>query len=209
MNINEIANLATSTIKPNKNSAWNYLRNIIEDSAAEPDSREAQALASLYRYFLPLPGKVVKTPEDWCKKAIGQNDVRYYLNFLYSDGNRLMGCDGHRLHIFQTIKYKPGYYDLALEKIDDKGTYPNVERVIPKQKGREMNLSSITGGKVKMVDSKEAINVKGAWVNHKYFLEAIAGFNPEEKIRFYNRDAHSALKIEQGDKLAVVMPMRI
>ena len=210
MDINQIANQASQISNVTKRAAWGAIRELIDLSEnLEEDSRQARSLAELYRYFMPLPGKTVKTAEDWCKKAVGKKDIRTYLNFLYSDGSRLIGCDGHRLHIIETTDYKAGYYDMALNPVEDKGRYPNVDRVIPAQKGREIRLSTITGGKIEVYDKGEAINVKGAWVNRKYFNEAIAGFDPEKLIRYYNEGELKPIKLQQGERLAVVMPMRV
>ncbi len=213
MQIDEIANLASQIPNVTKRAAWHSLRNLIELSEnLEIDSKQAACLADLYRHFLPLPGKVIKTSEDWCIKALGKADIRSYLNWLYSDGSRLIGCDGHRLHVFETTDYKPGYYDQALNPIEDKGRYPDIDRVIPAQKGREIKLKTITGGEIKLSDhvsgKVEMVNVRGSWVNRKYFEEAIAGFDPDKLVRYYNASDASALKIQQGERLAVVMPMR-
>lgn len=120
----EIATAAVQLKKPNKNDAHSLVLALAKQYGIPADE-----IAPLYTYFMPLIPAKAKTPEQWVGKAMGVRDVRYYLNFYYSDGTRLICTDGHRLHLMPTTLAE-GFYDKALNAVNTQGRYPDVDRVI-------------------------------------------------------------------------------
>ena len=120
----KIATAAVRLKKPNKNDAQELVLQLSEQYGIP-----AEEIAPLYTYFMPPVPAKPKTTEQWVGKAVGKKDVRYYLNFYYSDGKRLVGCDGSRIHLMPT-DLPEGFYDRALNAVGEQGRYPDVDRVI-------------------------------------------------------------------------------
>lgn len=124
--ITDVATRAASIRKPSKTAAFELLVGLIENG----DLTDEVIAAHLYAFFQPgIPAKP-KTPEQWVARAVAVKDVRFDLNYLYSDGKRLMGMDGHRLHIIPTER-PAGYYDKQLSPVVVDHPYVDVDRVIP------------------------------------------------------------------------------
>lgn len=134
MNITEIATLASKSKKPNKQAAFDKLIELCETYDIS-----ATDAAPLYSYFMPPIPATPKTPEQWVAKARGKKDVRFYLNFMYSDGNNLIATDGHRLHMIPT-NLEQGYYDDQINKLDDQGRFPDVSVFFVDGKDRIINI---------------------------------------------------------------------
>jgi len=132
--------------KASKKDAYATVCNLIEGmKLTEPD------LAALYSYFMPVAPAVCKTPEQWVARAMGDRDVRAYLNYVYSDGERIVATDGHRMHSWKTDKYPAGYYDKMMNPVDVEYKYPDVGRVIPKR-CRQDRRSEFEIGDLEVVD---------------------------------------------------------
>lgn len=126
----------------NKKEAFDYVTELLHN---DPGNAE---LASLYLHFAPKPPKEAKTAEQWVAQAVGIKDVRFYLNYLYSDGVSLYATNGHILKWCPTDK-PVGYYCPmtfnTVEGVDAK--YPDTARVIPplsKEGKRVFDLSNHT-----------------------------------------------------------------
>jgi len=126
------------TLSPNlkqysRKDAAELLRERIHQ--ADDDNSETVTLSRgeaerLYKQYLPkLPARA-KTAEQWAAKAVtGARDCRYYLQYLYSDGENLIATDGHRLHRVKTTSYAPGFYcPKSFNPVDVDVKYPDCER---------------------------------------------------------------------------------
>lgn len=123
------------------------------ERGATPTKEELQRLIL---HFAPSVPSKPKTPEQWVARAVGIKDVRTYINYLYSDGVRLVATDGSRAHWCPTTLAQ-GYYEprtLLPVALEDK--YPDIDRVIPKESTRPVVLSgdTLTGAKVQVVSLK-------------------------------------------------------
>lgn len=131
-NLNKIATLASKLHKkPNKAECYDVVKKLIESPHSIAIIADVE-LAVLYQFFTPAKSKKAKSVIDWCQRAVAKEDLRGYLNYLYSDGTDLFGCDGHRAHIARNMCLAKGFYDkngCLLD--DDKGTYPDIARVCP------------------------------------------------------------------------------
>jgi hypothetical protein len=106
------------------------------------------------------------------KKAamfMAKKDTRHYLQYIYSDGSRLIASDGHTL-ITIDAAYPPGFYNAAGQKVEepDFARYPDVDRVIPKKQGKPVNLadgeSSLSDGK----KPEKLLRINGTAFAQKY-----------------------------------------
>lgn len=72
---------------------------------------------------------------------IGKKDVRYYLNYIYSNGEELIGSNGHVL-----IKVKhvidSGFYTKEKVKIDMDTKYPNFDKAFNQPLTTEIDIDS-------------------------------------------------------------------
>ena len=93
-------------------------------------------LEAIFKYFLPSTSKrPAKTAEQWVAKACAPKDEqRLHLQYLYSDGRRLMGCDGHRLHWIKTNEPQGFYCPLSFMPIDSDAKPIKINKLIPKYK---------------------------------------------------------------------------
>ena len=197
-----IARLAANlSKKPNKTYAFNVVLDIIESYGAT----DAQ-LASLYAFFLP-PVTKIKGPFDWLIKARSEKDVRYYLNHVYSDGERTMATDGHRLHVINE-KRKPGWYDDNDQLIHDPewAKYPNVDQVLPCS-GSSFTLK-VKDLPIHTVDLKTQLYVMpDGWGMNKKYIDEACGLSPDHKV-IYFKDSQKC-KVIYDDAEAVIMARKI
>jgi len=155
---------------------------IAQDSKRREEYFRVTQIESLLKYFLPASPAVPKTPEQWCAKAVaGKNDVRYYLRYLYSDGSRLVGTDGHRMHLTSTDWAEGFYCPKTGARVDIDAKYPDIGHVLNFERP---NLQTVVmadletkllppptiGGKKAVVAIKIA---EGLWVQEQYLKQAV------------------------------------
>jgi len=205
-------NLANiSATKPNKLVALSLVKDL---GNGKLDDRQKQlALAQLYQFFIPNAPSKPKTAEQWIYKSLAKKDVRYYLNYLYSDGSSLVATDGHRLHVVHNMDYPKGSYDKAMSLIDDQvaGKFPEWERVIPKDKGRlkvqfeDLELKIDDNGKIHFYKVYFNSELKVA-INKKYLDDALSFLdNPRVSI---GSESDSIL-LTDDSRQAVIMPIKM
>jgi len=211
MDINKIARLSADSKKPAKTDAFNQLKRVIELSG---DSA-ALELADLYAFFTPTISKP-KTLFQWAVKAHGIKDVRHYINFVYSDGKRLLSTDGHRAHIVDDVISPIGFYSNngALVHDNDYGEFPNIDKIMPDINDmRPINLSDM-----ELIDIDSHAKATQAYkltkdigFNAKYLREALSFGDMKIFItrnKFDNlRDCKMLLISE--DRTAIIMPVRL
>jgi hypothetical protein len=128
--MNAILQEAARVKLPSKDAIEKILSGYVREEKTELTQTD---LAKVYAFFL-AGSKTAKTdPEKWVAQAVaGNKDIRPYLHRVYSDGSRLIGCDGNRLHWIETDRPK-GYYDSKTLLADDTCNirYPDIDRIIP------------------------------------------------------------------------------
>jgi len=205
MNINDIATLATKVRKPTERKAFRVIREMIENDSDEINIEESLAL--LYSYFLPPLAKP-KTPEQWLMLAMGKTDIRFYLNYCYSDGKNFIASDGHRAHLMKTDKPK-GFYNSAGDLVEVGHKYPSIYNIIPK--GRAKKLPDdikvvVTEGSG--YQSPTATNIHNdTYVQTEYLNDALSLGG---KVKYFNADRSSAVRLDFDDgRKAMIMPVRV
>lgn len=160
--------LHTDIKKVNKAEAFAMVRYAMEHN--EPI--QGDALECLYKHFAPAIPKNVKEPWQWAAKAVAKKDVREVLNYLYSDGSRLIGCDGHRLHVIPSDLPK-GYYDTkTCDPVDHDSVYPDIDRVIPADLMGPYHLENYQT--VEVLDGNPCVDIDGMYFNQKYVNDGVA-----------------------------------
>jgi len=197
--------------KPKKDTCVRHIIDLING-----EELTDQNLAELYKFFMPPIPKAKKTPEQWVATAIGDKDVRFYLNYVYVDKEWVIGSNGHHLHrVHNDNNLEPGYYlpspaggqGIVLAEPPDFATYPQVESVIPASKkggvkftvdDLEINKEQLAAGSSKMVDvykfPKRLIGDERISINYGYLndLIAIPGFDDAE-LCVYPKKGYVAL----------------
>lgn len=210
MELNNIAQLAYRMAPKDKNrdAVYEIAMKLIEDK-----SLSEHEIAVLYAQGLDSRPAKPRKPEKWVANAVAKDDIREYLQYIYSDGKRIMGTDGHRLHIWKTDKYPEGFYNPKTMKkasVPDSMRFPSVDRVIPNTRSDDCVSSAV-------IELAHAGSVTGrplvvykvgpAAVNAHYLDAALDGFSGVTTLIHYIDENH-AIKIETDNKLAVVMPVR-
>ena len=196
--------VAQAESKPTREQAQRYLLELWEQNPSIQ-------LAKLYKWFEPTVPAKPKTPEQWLLKALaGRTDYRKYLQNRYSDGNTLVATDGHRLHLCRNLDHPTGYYDKAMNAIEDSARYPDFERVIPKDASEPVRLGDITPEPmVKVIKDKphNRVIIQGTCVDVKYWNDAISGLSDDAMVHI--REPYDAIKLVDGDRVAVISPIRV
>ncbi len=203
LNINEIAKQAHNLVPRDCNKASCY--QVVRDLIAGEEMTVEQA-AMLYAYFAPAIPAKPKTPEQWVAKAMAKKDVRYYLQYIYSDGARIMATDGHRVHIWHTDQYPAGFYDANMVQIEVDGTFPDINRVIPKNPDLSLPVAELSIEHLFDSDSKPVDGYKfdGVAINGAYMDQALS-CQDFDQIQY--SDGGSSVLMASADKQAVIMPI--
>lgn len=147
---------------------------------------------SLINYFAPSVPSSPKTAFQWVARAVSENDIRQYLQFVHVSEGVMRATDGHRLHWANT-DLTDGYYDAKTgARVDNKyvrGTFPDIRRVIPKiERMTEFKDGPIAGTRYVNKKAVFTLSYDGLQFNKKYVDEAIAGrvYIDHEKMRGSN-----------------------
>ena len=155
-------------------------------------------------------------------KAVSTDEIRFFMNFIYCEDNKLISTDGRRLHILELGDNPYGFNDKTFYKAlkmsaktvwiaeitSEMGTFPNYKRIIPKGDNTTIkfqmnsgtynkNLNYINIAKlIREISEKFAINFA--------FLEDLVK-NVEWKVQI--SEGQKAFKFIHEDLTAVIMPM--
>jgi len=114
--------LAANIKKPSRAAAFVLVRGLADELAG---TEHHDALALLYRFFLPPVPKRAKTTLEWLAQAIDPKDDREYLRLIHvfeRGGLVAVATDGGRLHIARDHGFKSaGFYNSAGDEIAYKG----------------------------------------------------------------------------------------
>lgn len=206
--------LASSYDKPKITRAG--VAKYIEELVTEGREPTLDDLAVIYKNFMPArPSKLKKnfTPFEWVASAAGKKDIRHYLNFVYADGTRIIGTDGHRLHTLIDDR-EPGFYcPVKGVKVHEKdwANYPDVDRVIPDISEGYTPVTNATTEYEAMVNNKLVLKISDSesYLNEKYWLEASAWGEGTITYVPTQKSKGVVIDIPEQKALAIIMPMRI
>lgn len=210
MNKTDIITRAANTKKPMKADIMATLQAMLNNGTRTISDEE---LAIFYSFFIPpIPAKA-KTLEQWVAKAVAKKDVRQYLNYIYSDGARLIAADGHRLHWIETTAYPEGLYiPGTMDKVALDARYPDIDRVIPKTYTADKTIISLA--ELPVIETKQGgLAYKLANGTHlmKKYLDTMANREKEVYVWIVENSVFEAVYLESidGQHKAVIMPIRV
>lgn len=200
-NLTKISTAAFYSGKATKEAAFAAVKSLCDSPLAETHADE---LAKLYSYFCPSPPKLPKSPEQWVALAADPQDYRRYLRLVYVSNRTAHASDGRRMHIAPTT-LADGWYDLALSPIVVPSDYafPDVARVMPAHKNHEpapMQPDIIPTG------MRDYVCVRGIYLQSRYYMDAISIMTAPQ-VFYGTKD--EAIKLVDGDKIAIIMPYRL
>lgn len=212
MDSQSIATNAQNIKKPSKKDCFYIIKDLINKGMDIDENILEHNLSGLYAFFLPPTPAKPKTDQQWVSKAVPKKDIRHYLNYLYSDGSRLIGTDGHRLHVMHGTDLGKGFYNTELVKLDVDATYPDIDRIIPiKGVTTIMHLSDFDQLETYTPECDNptiSVKLNDSHFNKSYILAAISRFD-DSPIEALQLDSNSAIRLQQKDLQAVIMPMRV
>lgn len=192
---------------------------------SNPDGYKiGQTIAQLQRYFAPndTAKTTASNPVKWCLQAVLKDGTRKPLRAAKVIDEKLVGCDGRRLHILQSYTEHSdgailpnGTWISEEEYTKEFGTFPNYKQVMPVDTvpQPDINFSVRPDFKKQLLyDVTTYPNGNGepvketAGLDEKFHKQAIAGM---ENPAYSTRECMSPLVIEDGDRYAVIMPIRI
>lgn len=229
--IDPLVQTAAETYKPKKQDAVDLIRSLSKQF--DTDSDQFNQLAKLYTYFLPPKPEslkqIAKSPFAWVAAATSDHDdPREYLRYVYSDGTRMMGTNGQRVHIVQSNREAGYYCPSSGERVHDQDhwRYADVDRVLG-QPHIMAPISDYTQEPLREMDKKNlVIDVSHATptsttpsihIASRYLHQALAAFdsNKDRMGIVTATDRHGqpesqALRIESddGSALAYIMGVR-
>lgn len=118
--------IKAGTKAANKKEAYELVQRL-----AKHETLLEHEIHGLLLYFAP-PAKPAKSQFNWIASFVGVKDCREGLNYVYSDGLRIMATNGHIL-AWCPSELPKGYYcpktGNVVEGVDY--AYPDIDRVIP------------------------------------------------------------------------------
>ncbi len=199
----EIAALAHAGKKPTKKECFAIALKLANGNI----TLSVNEIATLYSFFFPTITQV-KTPFDWATRAVDKKDKRLYLTAVYSDGSRLIGSNGHRLHLLNNTHLPQGFYDNAGNalNLETFGVYPVIDCIIEDGDWNPLNMDACkivdNVSSREMSELYETPNKKMHYVK-KYVDEAMSFGTLSRIIKIENTT--SKLKITYIDGIAVIM----
>jgi DNA polymerase III sliding clamp (beta) subunit (PCNA family) len=159
-----------TTEKPSKAIAYGLAKKLY--SGENLDDYEKNMLLN---FFAPAPSKKPKNSFEWVALVVRKKDVRQYLNFVYSDGTRIMATDGHRVH-YSESELQEGFYcpKTGLKVEENLGNFPNIDKVLPDERRSHIVLDKNELDIIKINDKINAYKVgDGLGVNSNYLKDAL------------------------------------
>ena len=210
MNLTKIVN--SNAPKMTKAKCFIELKKLIDVLPEETDQDIQRILGTLYQHFLPPTPKKPKTREQWVQLAKGNNDVRYYLNYVYSNGENLVATDGHRVHIMKDTPLTKGCYDADMQFMDDNWNFPDYERLLltgaveTQTSTKAVMLSNTVEADPAHPKTGERVVIHDTLFNLRYVQDALALFDDDQTVMYNIVD--NKLQIEDEASVSIVMATR-
>lgn len=204
--------------KLNKDKAFEHIKELM-NKFDDGEPIVADDLAPLLSFFMPAVTKSKAAKDDFYGVALasGIKDIRYYLNYVYSDGEVVVATDGYRLHI-TPYELPEGFYCHKTKTLLHDKNYHNYvkwEQIIPtnyKNRVKFSEIEIIHDEEYTTKVPKVQIHYNGSLitkVSEKYINDAITFLGDDFFIDYgdvFNSLLLTDLNVDS--KLAVIMPMR-
>ena len=154
----------------------------------------------------------------WTSRALSVDPLRHVLSHLLVDGNKIVATDSRRLAIAEDEFFgllEDGLYlvervarAVLLIQANDAGTFPNYKQVIPAQFDTKFEVS----GKTAQEAAGHAEFLLGKNGGGSLFLPYLIDAFSDQKMP--SMEVHcsgetNAVKVENGARLAIIMPMML
>ena len=208
----KIVELAVNA-KSSKAKSFGAVEKIIDYLAVNNDNIDGdvmQGLAQLYCQFLPAvkAGSKKDHRDDlkWVALAVERSHPVYSLRFIKSDGRRIIGCDGHLMHVVETGNYPIGYYDIAGNEAAGEHSYPEIDPALDTALAGE---KSILAGKT--IKSDGYIDGAGRYTiikDGRFRYDNLKKMVGDNTVDMYYSGPDKPLAVKYGNRIAVLMPLR-
>jgi hypothetical protein len=194
--------------KPNDNITFNQA---LADIATIADNLDAQAITAL-QYMINKAQKKeagqlkLDNPFKVASLFMAKKDIRFYLNFIYSDGAHLIASNGH-IAIVVNHACQSGFYNSTgtLIENEDFAKLPNFDKYLQLVNEIEINPDALKNGELK-IDGKYQVRCidNNVWFNDDY-LAIFRRLKPEN-IYLIN---HYHLLAKADNYTAIIMPISV
>ena len=240
-NIDYYAEMLTAALdgrKPKKTELYAALRGIARQAPGDDRLRtlDAGTLRDLLAHFMPRRPSRARDHFSWVALATAKKDYRRQLEYVYCDGARIIGTDGHRLHVAPAGDRSAGYYDPRTgDAVILDVQFFDVDRIIPETANlvfSGMNAMGIPAdgeldgrpyvalprhpGRDKVEQENSAIGSKPPaerryGIGRAYLVDALALHGSADVYQPIEGGVVRLEFTEQGSVgcLAVIMPMRL
>jgi hypothetical protein len=221
IDIKNVAKNSRNVVKMKKNEGFYNINQLIDAYNNHDDNAAEAALVALYSFFSESVKKMKEyNPFQWTAMAIGQKDIRSFLNYVYSDGSNLIGTDGCRMHVVPYMDYPAGYYDSNMVKIDKTDQYPDWEKVmVDTAAAGVMFYPNINLREMPIINKGQNFEVyelpDGLLVNCKYLDQAVQMLDDKNVIDYYvefsgtnGDEPYKMLLVGNDGQRAVIMPVK-
>ena len=184
--------------KVNKDKQIEMINDLLLDSSNLSDEQ----IIKLETVLFSLSGNLVtaskpKSDFEWVSKAISnKKHYKEEINYIYSDGAKIVATDTKILLTVNNSNFNEGYYLKGSNgsiKADIDGKYPDTSRIIRDNKG-------FITTKKELLNYPTIINTDGVFTqindrlyNNKYIMDALSLFDDNQEIRV---DADWSLQID-------------
>lgn len=201
---------AKITAKPSKKELFALVQ-----SLADKHPEECKELSALYLHFLPAQTKA-KTGFAWVAQACAPLDFeRKKMSYVYVTDEWITASDGHRLHRLRNHEgMMPGWYNhigdyvYSLSEGDDIHRYPDVARAMGYKRWDEKTTDVVIKELPIKNDHYYAVPIGDGidiHLNKMFFNDAVRG---RKAVTLHHCNADDVTRIEDGDYVAAVMPVR-
>lgn len=203
--------------KPNKQEAFENIKDLINSLPDSLYEDRAIALAELLKFFTPPVSKKPKDNFQWCALAVGKNPAKPYLGYIYVvDAYQMVATDGVRMHIAPNSEnLGPGFYCPKTKvKVKDIGElkYPDYEQLLtykdlaPAELKWEKRTTDFK--QMPFIAMTKDTNGNDYAFNLKYLEEALCGFTDNFKWIPGVSGLDRAFMVSETH-IAVLMPIKL
>ena len=184
--------------KVNKDKQVEMIKDLLLDSNNLSDEQIIKLETVLFSLTASsISSAKPKSDFEWVSKAISnKKHCKEEINYIYSDGAKIVATDNKILLTVNNSGFDKGYYLKGSNgsiKADINGVYPNIDRI------RRDNKGFITTKK-ELLNYPMITNADGVFIqindrlyNNKYIMDALSLFDDNQEIRV---DADWSLQID-------------
>lgn len=165
---------------------------IIKDLLLHSSNLTDEQVVKLEMVLFSLSGNSASSTKpksvfEWVSKAVPRKkQYKEELNYIYSDGKRLIATDTKMLLVADNIGFDKGYYlkgSNGAIKVDIDGIYPSIDRIIRDNKGFITTKKELLKYPTMTNDDGVFTQINDYFYNNKYILDVLSLFNDNQEIK--------------------------